>query len=297
MIKLPVFLLSTLLMTSCSNAEKDPIDENVNNNPVSENNEVDSISIDEEVTKNEQKLSDYKLPKAPLSTYEDTSDPDTYDVLETNLIRIAQSPDNATKEDKLNAYREYREADQFARNELAEKLLPVADAKIAELKEKGYRFKLPIKKKSEGGYPYISSGAYMLADYDFNKKGFLINGCQMNSFTYPERLHNTLFIEESEISKAAPNGTSNLSEWGAVIDQNFGDNCYFFVEDQDLAKKIQENKTYQNEISGFVYFDVPFRDGEPKLLVQPVQADVDYTWKKAPELKDTISSRSLTWTE
>ena len=268
-------LFSMFFVASCS--------DNSQSNQNDTSDSVDTASGD--VTNNEQEIASdeqqievdkvsYKLPKKPLESYQD----DQEEILNTlqSMYGSQVNPDQSS-EQKASRYKEYQEADMFGKKNLVEELAAKADIEDEELKNNGYRFKVPVQKyeaynKSSNPNVYVDPYVFSLGDYNFDKKGFLVNFCNVD--------HPSNF----ELSGKIVNSLNQSISYGEVVypdetiisEGKFGKNCYLTVENEDLASAINAKKGYGGMERGYVYLDAIYRKDEPELLIQFVQADINY---------------------
>lgn len=268
-------LFSIFFLASCS--------DNAQSNQDETSDSVDTASVD--VTNNEQeKVSEeqqvvidkvsYKLPKKPLDNYQDDQD----EILNTlQIMYSSQVTPDQTSEQKASRYKEYQEADMFGKKNLVEDLATKADIEDEELKNNGYRFKVPIQKyneynKSSNPNVFVDPYLFALEDYDFDKKGFLIRFC---SADYPANFELSGKIVY-DLSKNISYGEMVYPDETVIEEGKFGKNCYLTVENEKLASAIDAKKSYGGMARGYVYLDAIYRKDEPKLLIQFVQADINY---------------------
>lgn len=268
-------LFSMFFIASCS--------DNSQSNQNDTSDSVDTASGD--VTNNEQEIASdeqqievdkisYKLPKKPLESYQDDQE-EISNALQS-MYNSQVNPDQSS-EQKASRYKEYQEADMFGQKNLVEELAAKADIEDEELKNNGYRFKVPVHEynqynKSSNPNVFVGPYVFSLKEYDFDKKGFLINFCNAD---YPANFELSGMILNS-LNQNITYGEMAYPDETIIGEGKLGKNCYLTVENEDLASAINEKKSYGGMERGYVYLDAIYRKDEPKLLIQFVQADINY---------------------
>ena len=268
-------LFSMFFIASCS--------DNSQSNQNDTSDSADTASGD--VTNNEQEIAadeqqievdkvSYKLPKKPLESYQDDQE-EISNALQS-MYNSQVNPDQSS-EQKASRYKEYQEADMFGQKNLVEELAAKADIEDEELKNNGYRFKVPVHEynqynKSSNPNVFVSPYVFSLKEYDFDKKGFLINFCNAD---YPANFELSGMILNS-LNQNISYGEMVYPDETIISEGKLGKNCYLTVENEDLASAINEKKSYGGMERGYVYLDAIYRKDEPKLLIQFVQADINY---------------------
>lgn len=179
----------------------------------------------------------------PLSEYKHLND--HKDLTWLTLFFNARAKDKLSEEELLTIYsKEYaEEKDGFKKQELAQALMPQINAELTEY-EKDYRVTLPIvdtksdrnfyieqdEKKQTDILPYLPP----LQNYDFETKSFSMKKCHF-PFVF---------------------GHSNDQKVKISVQQStLEDGCMLYVDDQELARKI-ETAIVDDEIDvkGDVYY-------------------------------------------
>lgn len=200
---------------------------------------------------------------------------------------IAKNPQAYSDQDKLNILSlEYiSESDGFKRQELAKQLLPKINADLEKYKEV-LLVKVPIiggnyhdfadKQKSKNKPNFvIEYGPFILEPYNFENKSFA-SSCRII-------LHSQLPTLENHDNIQFMEKPTSISELLTVRSGMEDDNCPLEVEDEELARKI-ENAISNNNIdfSGEVYLKLDV--ASDKIIAIPVLRKLNYINKENNEI-------------
>lgn len=220
-------------------------------------------------------------------------------------LHMAKFPELYTDEDKVSAiFKEYRqETNAFAKKEFFDRELANINQEIAKYQGE-YYFKAPLimgeealmhhalndfveKQTAQNLTAYIHSykgrSYWGIEAYNFDSKGFELGACDFSVKDIGEfKLGSTTL------------GNYNFVDNAVVFSPK--EECVFVVEDENVARKIEEarnNNPEQILIVGQVYYKVDKKDKQ--LYINPVHAQLGLF--NIQESDMPVSTLNLTWGE